>query len=217
MAQLCRGVHDLEPRLAREGLGLLVKHDEAGLATGPSSRDELECFGITQEVVAHIPHGPEINAVAPPGHEHARMCTLKRVKVRQVEEVSYVRDAVQQAARLGLRPAGVHDHSSRGDVDAWARRSDRGGGGGAAVSATAVSSHTCMPQVCTCPWPCGIVQCANAGLVFVLTPTPGASRFHAHLVLCDAAFADIPCRDAGSAETTPFVLHAPEAEHLAGA
>ena len=156
MAQLRRGVHDLEPRLAREGLGLLVKHHEAGLATGPSSRDELECLGITQEVVAHISHGVEINAVPPPGHEHARMCALKRVKVRQVEKVShpavdaeqvergrrdevqrhsvgvkeraYVRYAIQPAARLGLRPAGGDDH-------AWAAR---GGGTGAAVSATAM-------------------------------------------------------------------------------
>ena len=89
MAQLRRRVHDLEPRLVREGLGLLVKHHKAGLATGPSLRDELECLGITQEVVAHIPHGPEINAVAPPGYEHARVCALERVKVGQVEEVPY--------------------------------------------------------------------------------------------------------------------------------
>src|SRR5271165_188465 len=143
-------------------------------------------------MVAHIPHGPETAAVAPPGHEHARMCALERVKVRQVEEVpypvvdaeqvergrrdevqrygvgvkerAYLRDAVQQAARLGLRRAGVHDHASRGDVDAWARRRDRGGGRGAAVSATAVSSHTSMPQVCTCPWACGSVECPNVGL-----------------------------------------------------
>ena len=82
-------MHDLEPRLAREGLRLFVHHHEAGLATGPSARDELECLGIAQEVVAHISHGLEINAVAPAGHEHARMYALKRVKVRQVEEVSY--------------------------------------------------------------------------------------------------------------------------------
>jgi hypothetical protein len=47
MAQLRRRGHDLEPRLVREGLGLLVKHHKAGLAPGPSARDELECLGIT--------------------------------------------------------------------------------------------------------------------------------------------------------------------------
>jgi hypothetical protein len=89
MAQLHGRVHDLQPRLAREGLRLLVHHHEASLATGPSAGDELECLGIAQEVVAHVSHGLEINAVPPPGYEHARMYALKRVKVRQVEEVSY--------------------------------------------------------------------------------------------------------------------------------
>src|SRR5271166_5754040 len=96
MAQRRRREHDLEPRLVREGLGLLVKHHQAGLATGPSARDELQCLGIAQEMVAHIPNGPETAAVAPPGHEHARLFALERVKVRQVEEVPYpVVDAEQ--------------------------------------------------------------------------------------------------------------------------
>jgi hypothetical protein len=82
-----------------------------------------------------------------------------------VKERAYVRDAVQQAARLGLRSAGGHDHASRGDVDARARGRDRGGGRGATDSVTAVSSHTSMPQVCTCLWPCGIVHCPNVDLV----------------------------------------------------
>lgn len=181
MTQLRRGVHDLEPRLARKRLGLFVQHHKTGLATGTPVLDELECLGITQQVVAHIPHAVEIPAVAPPGHEHARMFALERVVVGQVEEVSdpaidaqqverrrrdevqrhgvvvkeraYVRKAVQHAARLGLRLAGGHDHASRGDVDAGARRRDGGAGGGVAVSATAVSSHGCMAKVCTRPWP----------------------------------------------------------------
>ena len=89
MAQLRRGGHDLEPRLVREGLSMLVEHHEAGLAAWPSSRDELECLGIAQQVVAHITHAVEINAVAPPGNEHPRMCALERVKVVQVEEIPY--------------------------------------------------------------------------------------------------------------------------------
>jgi len=62
-----------------------------------------------------------------------------------VKERAYVREAVQHAARLGLRPIGVHHHASRGDVDARARRRDHGGGRGATVSATAANSHVCMP------------------------------------------------------------------------
>ena len=99
MAQLHRRVHDLEPRLAREGLSLLVKHHKAGLAAGPSARDELERLGIAQEVVAHVSHGVEINAVAPSGHEHARMFALERVKVGQVEEVSYPAVDAEQVER----------------------------------------------------------------------------------------------------------------------
>ena len=37
-------------------------------------------------MVADITHGVEVKAVAPSGHEYARMCALERVKVRQVEE-----------------------------------------------------------------------------------------------------------------------------------
>src|SRR6185437_16896301 len=96
IAQLHRRVHDLETRLPREGLRLFVEHHKAGLAAGPSARDELECLGITQEVVAYIAHGVEIDAVAPPGHEHSRMYALERVKVGQVEEVSYPAVDAQQ-------------------------------------------------------------------------------------------------------------------------
>ena len=166
------------PACRARRLGFLVQHHKAGLATGPSARDELERLGIGQEVVAHIPHGVEIKAVAPSGHEHPRMCALERVKVGEVEEVSYPAIDAQQVERGGRdevqgRGVGVkerayvrksvqhaagaargHDHTSRGDVDAWARRSDPGGRRGATVSATAVSSHTFMPQVCTCLWPC---------------------------------------------------------------
>jgi hypothetical protein len=88
MAKFRRWGHDIEARLVREGLGVLVKHHKAGPAAGPSSRNEFEGLGIAQEVVAHITHAVEINAVPPPGHEHARMCAFKRVKVVQVEEVS---------------------------------------------------------------------------------------------------------------------------------
>ena len=130
------------PACRAKRLRLCVQHHKAGLATGTPAGDELKCLGITQEVVAHIAHGLKIDAVAPPGDEHARMYALERVKVRQVEEVSYpavdaqqvergrrdevqrygvgvkerayVREAVQHAARLG--PAGVHVHASRGDV-----------------------------------------------------------------------------------------------------
>src|SRR6185312_16730181 len=89
MAQLRRGMHDLEPRIVREGLGLLVEHHEAGLATGPSAADEVQGLGIAQQVVAHVAHGIEVDAVAPAGYEHARMGALERVKVGQVEKVSY--------------------------------------------------------------------------------------------------------------------------------
>src|SRR5271165_5637186 len=192
MAQLHGRVHDLQPRLAREGLRLLVHHHEAGLATGPSARDELECLGIAQEVVAHISHRIEINAVPPAGHEHARVVGFERVKVRQVEEVSYpavdsqqvergrrdevqryrvgmkerayIRDSVQHATRLG--PAGVHVHANRADVVGCGRRRGRD----VTVSVTPVSSHVSMPSIVPClwplytyPWPCGIVECPNAG------------------------------------------------------
>jgi len=43
-----RRVHDLEPRLVREGLGLLVGHHKAGLASGAPVRDELERLGIAE-------------------------------------------------------------------------------------------------------------------------------------------------------------------------
>jgi hypothetical protein len=98
-AQLRRGVHDIEARLARQGLGLLVKHHKTGLTAGTLLRDELECLGITQQVVADIPHAIELDAVAPPGHEHARMRAFEGVEIVQVEEVSYPAVDAEQVER----------------------------------------------------------------------------------------------------------------------
>lgn len=101
VAQLHRRMHDLQTRLPREGLSLLVHHHEAGLTAGSATRDELERLGIAQQVVADIAHGVEIDAVAPPGHEYARVYALERVKVGEVEEVSYPAVDAEQVERGG--------------------------------------------------------------------------------------------------------------------
>src|ERR1700728_4379257 len=96
------------------------------------------------------------------------MRALERVKVGEVEEVSYPavdaqqverggRDEVQrlgigvkeradvrQSVQCATRLSGVHEHADRGGVEAWT----------ATASAAAANSGICIAQVCTCLRPC---------------------------------------------------------------
>ncbi|MGO8770250.1 hypothetical protein, partial [Mycobacterium sp.] len=75
-----------------------------------------------------------------------------------MKESAYIREAIQRPRR-GVRPAGVHDHAGRGDVDA--PRKNRGARRDAAVSATAMKSHISIRQVCALPMAvskCGVPE-----------------------------------------------------------
>jgi len=171
---------------------------------GASSRDELKCLRITQQVVAHVPHAIELDAVAPPGHEHARMCASKGVKVVQVEQVPYppvdaeqvergrrdeiqrhsvrvkeradVRESLQRAAGLALRPPACTITPGRGDVEVLTRRNNRGACRGAASSATALKRHTFISPVCALFMAlskCGLPDAGRATRVCGIERQPG--------------------------------------------
>ena len=130
-------MHDLKTGLVSERLGLLVEHDETGLAAGSLPGDELKYLGIGEKVIAHVPHRPEIDTVAPPGHEHARMHALERVEVREVIEVPHPAVNSQQVERgrrdeIQRRGVGVEERAqvreareARGTAARAARRRHR--------------------------------------------------------------------------------------------
>ena len=80
-------MNHLESRLGGEPLGLLVEHDEARLAVGSVTFDEVDDLLVTEEVVTDLLHGGELARVTLAGDEHPGVSALVRVEVRDVVEV----------------------------------------------------------------------------------------------------------------------------------
>ena len=79
----------LEAELAGELLGLLVEHQERGLAPRATPADEVRDLLVSQQVVADLLDRAELARPLLAGHEDVRMGSVERVVVVQELEVAH--------------------------------------------------------------------------------------------------------------------------------
>jgi hypothetical protein len=99
--QLGRRVGDLQPGPGRQGLGLLVEHDEHRPAAGAVRGGKGDDLGVLEQVVADVLDGLELRRRPVLRHEHVGVAALERIEVGHVVKVPHPAVDAEQVERGG--------------------------------------------------------------------------------------------------------------------